>query len=153
RPCTLNPKADRDLETICLKCLEKEPTRRYGSAEALADDLERWLNAEPIRARPATLGELAVKWARRRPALAALSGVAVLLTAAMLAVILWGWGQATRAEQAAKAKAAAEKERADEAARRANYINAHLALEKGTSWIERGDIGRGLLWLLRALET
>jgi WD40 repeat protein len=167
RPSALNPKVDRDLETICLKCLAKEPAQRYGSAEALADDLERWLNGEPIRARPATLRELAVKWVKRRPALAALSGAAVLLVAAVLALSLWGWGQATRAERAAKGKAdaeetarqaaddkaAAEKERANEAARRANYIDAHLALEKGTNWIERGDIPRGLLWLVRGLEV
>src|SRR5262249_30670308 len=72
----LNPRVDRDLETIGLKCLEKDPSRRYGSAEALAEDLERWLAGEPIVARPASIRERVVKWAKRRPALASLAVVA-----------------------------------------------------------------------------
>lgn len=72
RPSVFNPRVDRDLETICLKCLEKEPARRYASAEALADDLDRWLRHEPIRARPITTPERVKKWIRRRPAIAAL---------------------------------------------------------------------------------
>jgi WD40 repeat protein len=81
RPSALKPGIDRDLETICLKCLEKDPARRYGSAEALAEDLERWLRREPIQARPiATLGRLG-KWTQRNPRTAALlllCGLAIL---------------------------------------------------------------------------
>jgi WD40 repeat protein len=80
RPSGLKPGIDRDLETICLKCLQKEPARRYGSAEALAEDLERWLNHEPIRARPITAAGRLLKWMQRNPKVATL---AVLLNLAL----------------------------------------------------------------------
>jgi serine/threonine protein kinase/Tfp pilus assembly protein PilF len=88
QPRLLNPKVDRDLATICLKCLEKNPQRRYSSALALAEDLERWLKHEPIRARrtgPFTRGR---KWLRRNPA-TALSVVSLVALAAATAVIVW----------------------------------------------------------------
>ena len=83
RPRTLQPSLDRDLETICLKCLEKNPTRRYGSAEALADDLERWETGNPIVARRAGSIERTVKWTRRNPAGA---GLVILGCVAVAAV-------------------------------------------------------------------
>jgi WD40 repeat protein len=84
RPRALNPAADRELEIICLKCLEKEPARRYDSAAALAADLERWLAGEPIQARPSTTCERTIKWVRRQPALAALVGVSAAATVVLL---------------------------------------------------------------------
>jgi WD40 repeat protein len=78
---------DADLQTVCLKCLEKKPERRYRSAEALAEDLERWLRHEPIRARPASAWERTAKWIRRKPALAgALVLLLVVLTGSPVAV-------------------------------------------------------------------
>ncbi len=90
-PRVLNPRVDRDLETICLKCLDKEPTQRYGSAEALAEDLERWLAGEPIRARRTSTVERLVKWARRRPSTAALVVVSALAVVAAVAGLAIGF--------------------------------------------------------------
>jgi WD40 repeat protein len=84
-PSRLRPKLPRDLETICLRCLQKEPARRYVSAGELAQDLRRFLAGEPILARPVRAWERLVKWARRRPTAAAL--VAVTSLAAVLLVV------------------------------------------------------------------
>ena len=75
----------RDLEVICLKCLEKDPRRRYASADALAEDLRRWLAGEPIAARPVGVVERAWLWARRHPTAAALAGVSLVAMIAMIA--------------------------------------------------------------------
>jgi serine/threonine protein kinase len=87
-PRRLQPRAARDLETICLKCLEKEPRKRYRSAAALADDLQRFLAGEPIQARPAGVGERLVKWVRRHPAVAAVVGISSLAVLAVLGIVL-----------------------------------------------------------------
>src|SRR6266478_822860 len=88
QPRLWNPKVDRDLATICLKCLEKDQERRYSSALALAEDLERWLKHEPIRARPTGLFTRGRKWLRRNPTTAVLVASLVAL-AAVVGAMIW----------------------------------------------------------------
>lgn len=91
-PTKLQPKTPGDLETICLKCLRKEPTQRYTSTEILADDLLRWQRGEPIAARVASRPERLIKWARRRPERAVLCGLAILALGIGLGwAALQGW--------------------------------------------------------------
>lgn len=89
RPTSVNRRVDRDLEIICLKCLEKDPEKRYPSAEALADDLRRYLDGRPIHARPAGLRGKVSKWARRQPACAALVAVTCLAIASLFTLGIW----------------------------------------------------------------
>ncbi len=103
---------DRDLETICLKCLRKEPEGRYASAEALADDLDRWSRHEPVLARPSSGPERLRKWARRNPAAALGLGLGVLAVTTILAVLAManrevGLQRNTARLEAGKARAAA----------------------------------------------
>ncbi len=86
RPSTIRPGLDRDLETIVLKCLEKDPTRRYPTAEELVEDLTRWLDGRPIAARPVGQTERFVRWCRRNPVVAVLSASVVL--ALLLGVVV-----------------------------------------------------------------
>ena len=88
QPRLLNPKIDRDLSTICLKCLEKDPKRRYSSALALAEDLERWLKHEPIQARRTGLLARGRKWVRRNPSIAVMAAM-LLALAVPLGVMVW----------------------------------------------------------------
>src|SRR5436189_4874585 len=88
QPRVLNPKIDRDLSTICLKCLEKDPKRRYSSALALAEDLDRWLKHEPIRARRTGVFTRGKKWVRRNPSIAVMTAM-LLALAVPLGVTTW----------------------------------------------------------------
>jgi WD40 repeat protein/tRNA A-37 threonylcarbamoyl transferase component Bud32 len=131
RPSSLRRGLDRDLETICLKCLEKDAAKRYGSTEALAEDLERWQRREPIQARAVGQTERLWRWCRRNPLVAG-------LVAAVVTVLIAGSGTATvMALYLADARAAAEKNAAHERQARA------VAEEKeGQERLARGEADR-----------
>ena len=102
-PSRLQPKLPRDLVTICLRCLQKEPHQRYASALALAEDLRRFLEGRPIRARPVGVPARMVKWARRPPAVAALGAGICLVMALGFAGVTWQWREAEDARTTADA--------------------------------------------------
>jgi WD40 repeat protein len=108
-PGKLQPGLARDLDTICLKCLQKDPARRYATAGELADDLERWLTGAPINARPISFWERAWRWAKHRPAIAALSALILVISAVSFALVATLWA---RAEERASAAIVA-RDRAD----------------------------------------
>jgi WD40 repeat protein/tetratricopeptide (TPR) repeat protein len=155
-PGQLVGRLPRDLETICLRCLEKEPARRYISAAALADDLGRFGRGEPIIARPVGATGRVWKWARRRPSLAILLG----LTAAAL---VGGTGVsayfAVEAKQRARdaERAGEEKQRALEAAQEARRQSDLRAAESrfrvALDQCEAGAVDRGMFTMLEAWRT
>jgi WD40 repeat protein/serine/threonine protein kinase len=100
-PSSLNRHAPRDLETVCLKCLRKEPERRYSSAQELADDLGRFVRGEPVAARPVGTAERVWKWVWRRPALAvaAILAVVVVVLGGLGGSAAWLWRRAERARE------------------------------------------------------
>jgi len=95
-PRLLNPSIPRDLETICLKCLEKEAPRRYPTAQELADELGRFLNGQPVLAHPIGPAGKVWRWCRRQPVRAGLIGALVLVLALGMAAITWQWRRAER---------------------------------------------------------
>ena len=135
RPAAITPKLPRDLETICLKCLRKEPMRRYVSAQALADDLHRFLDHEPIRARRVSLVERGWRWSCRRPAISGLVAMLLLVSMVAGAIVVEQQrhvGELAKSAEATKRNAAKVQQRAEAATQEAgaNLREAKQAIER-----------------------
>ncbi len=152
----LRPQISRDLETICLKCLEKEPGKRYPSARALAEDLNHFLDARPITARRVGPLSRLARMARRRPVVASLSAALVVVTLLGVVLVGWQWHVAVANAEDAKSKAIDEAKARREAERNA-HANELLLLEadidRALLYCERGDLTLGLLSLSRCLTV
>jgi WD40 repeat protein/serine/threonine protein kinase len=138
-PVRLRPKLPRDLETVCLKCLRKEPHRRYATAAELADDLRRFLDGEPVRARPVHAWERGLRWARRRPAWAALLLLGVAAALGLAGGVAWH----TASLQGLLEETRRAHQEAQERARRERQYRyaADLNLAHDVLW-RAGDLGQ-----------
>jgi WD40 repeat protein/tRNA A-37 threonylcarbamoyl transferase component Bud32 len=148
RPRRLLPGVPRDLEAIVLKCLEKEPGRRYPLALELAEDLRRFLDQKPVKARGTSAAGRLGRWARRNPAVAALLAALFTVLVVGLALVSWQWDEAVRQRRRAEAKTQDEARARVQAERYA----AGVLLERGQGLCRQGEYAGGLLWLARGLE-
>ncbi|HYT88437.1 MAG TPA: protein kinase, partial [Gemmataceae bacterium] len=168
-PRSLQPGVPRDVETICLKCLQKEPAKRYRSAAQLADDLDRFLRGEPIQARPVGTGERLWRWCKRKPVVASLSAALLVVFVSAFAAVtgLWLLAEDRRhlAEQEThKARTSAEeadnqRHNADRNYRevmqqrdREQFQMVRLHLANGARRLEDGDLLAGSVWFTEAFR-
>jgi WD40 repeat protein len=140
-PTRLRPKVPRDLETICLKCLQKEPGRRYASATALAYDLQRFLDRKPIQARPVGRTERLWRWCQRHPDVASLTA-----SVAMLLLLVAGGASV------AAFLLSAQLLQTEQARDRANAILVRASVAHGVQLLDSGDALGALPWFAQALE-
>jgi WD40 repeat protein/tetratricopeptide (TPR) repeat protein len=154
-PRRLRSSVPRDLETICLKCLEREPTRRYPSAGALADDLARFLEGRPIRSRRVRAVERGVRWCRRNPAVAGLLAALVTVFLAGFAAVTLQWRRADYEAGRANRTAQAAREARDAERRLRLNAQAEVAardFDRGMQLARQGEADRGRLWMAEALR-
>src|SRR5262249_17776945 len=126
-PRRLQPKVPLDLDTICLKCLHKDPSKRYASALALAEDLRRFLAGEPIRARPVGPVGRMWRWCRRKPAVASLTFTLLLSVVAGFVAVTGLWLHAREQQTLAEANALAREQERDRA--ETSFRDARQAVE------------------------
>ena len=139
-PTKLTPSIDRDLRTIILKCVAKEPTERYDTARDLANDLQRYLRGEPIKARPLGVVARSVRWSRRRPVIAGLLATSIILGAFFV-------GTATQLRQAK-----VQRDRAQTAESTAQALMAQASFDAGRLAGQRGQFTTAHQHFLRTLE-
>ena len=155
QPGLIHPRLDRDLEAICLKCLDPGPDRRYGSADELARDLEHWLRREPIAARKASAAERLRLWCRRNPKLAilAVTTAGLLLTMAVGATVaaLALNRLAAQAQQLATAEGLARRQ-AEESDEKNRWRLVRLDVANGIRLLDQGDPAAALAWFAEALQ-
>ena len=155
-PRRLNSRTPRDLEIICLKCLEKEPHRRYEGAQALAEDLSRFLADRPIVARPASQPDLAWRWCRKNPALAAASGLAVaaLLGISIVSALFSVSASRDARQLSESATKLTETLRISEEHRLKSELRlAENYLERARALADQGSGAASMLLLARALQV
>ncbi len=162
-PRRLSASIPRDLETISLKCLEKEPGKRYASAAALAEDLRRFLVGEPIAARPVGPTERSWRWCRRNPWLAGAVGLAAAALVVVVSLALLYADRQTRLAASEGRRADEQTRHSEEQARAAAKLKDALAqsnrrlallnLQRGQAACDQGQIGPGLLWMVESLRA
>ena len=162
RPRSVDARIPRDLETIVLKAIEKDPKVRYQTAEAMSEDLRRFLADEPIRARPVSAAEHYWRWARRNPAIAVLGGIltAVLLLATVSSFIAAiSFNRTARSERAARHEAelsrqaeSSQRQRAEREKTRADITLADAYTSRGLLAGERNAPAEAVLWFAAAAD-
>jgi len=134
QPRLYNAKVDRDLETICLKCLEKEPAKRYASAEAVAEEIERFLRHEPIQSRRSSRLEHVWRWCKRKPLVASLVAALIVVVAIGSVGVLWESRRIQKEQELVRRANLSEQERARLAAEQTNNPAAYDAYLRGRAF-------------------
>jgi WD40 repeat protein/serine/threonine protein kinase/tetratricopeptide (TPR) repeat protein len=145
---TLNPSVPPDLATVVAKAMAKDPAARYLTAQHLADDLNRFVEGQPVSARPEPIWRQGARWAKRRPMLTSLLVLVQLLGVALLGLSAWSYGRISREAKAAQRRA----DREFHSSIAARRMAAALELDRGIALATDRQVSRGLLSMLRAAE-